>query len=98
LINLFQNALEAGEPRRDGRVDVTVGVDGNAVIVKVPDNGPGLLETVLAQIFEPFNTSKEKCLGLDIAKDIVSDYGGRLEVETGASGAAFSVHLRKAAQ
>ncbi|MGD9478413.1 sensor histidine kinase [Shinella sp. G-2] len=100
LINLFQNALEAVEPRPDGRVNVSVGVDGNAVTVTVADNGPGLSETVLAQLFEPFNTSKEKGLGLGlvIAKDIVSDYGGRLEVETHAGGATFSVHLRKAAQ
>ena len=98
LINLFQNALEAVEPRPDGRVDVRVAVDGDEVVVTVADNGPGLSEAILAQLFEPFNTSKEKGLGLGlvIAKDIVSDYGGRLEVETGASGVTFSVHLRKA--
>lgn len=100
LINLFQNALEAVEPRSDGRVDVSVAAHGNDVTLTIADNGPGLSETILAQLFEPFNTSKEKGLGLGlvIAKDIVSDYGGRLEVETSANGATFSVHLRKAAE
>ncbi|GAA4166820.1 sensor histidine kinase [Shinella granuli] len=98
FINLFQNALEAVEDRADGRVDVAVIAGEGGVVVSVTDNGPGLSAAILASLFEPFNTSKEKGLGLGlvIAKDIVSDYGGRLEVETGERGASFRVHLRKA--
>lgn len=98
FINLFQNALEAVEERTDGRVDITATVGDGDVIVSVADNGPGLPADILAALFEPFNTSKEKGLGLGlvIAKDIVSDYGGKLEVETGPHGAAFRVYLRKA--
>jgi two-component system C4-dicarboxylate transport sensor histidine kinase DctB len=97
FINLFQNALEAVEDRADGRVDVSVVANGE-VVIAVADNGPGLSPAILGSLFEPFNTSKEKGLGLGlvIAKDIVSDYGGRLEVETGERGACFKVHLRKA--
>lgn len=97
LINLFQNALEAVEPRTDGRVDVTVEVHEGTVLIAVTDNGPGLSDTILTQLFEPFNTSKEKGLGLGlvIAKDIVSDYGGQLEVKTDAGGASFRIHLRE---
>jgi two-component system C4-dicarboxylate transport sensor histidine kinase DctB len=98
FINLFQNALEAVEERMDGRVYVTTTTENGGVVISVTDNGPGLPADILASLFEPFNTSKEKGLGLGlvIAKDIVSDYGGRLEVETGPQGAAFRVHLRKA--
>ncbi|MDX3975153.1 sensor histidine kinase [Shinella sp.] len=97
FINLFQNALEAVEDRADGRVDVSVIINGD-VVIAVADNGPGLSPAILGSLFEPFNTSKEKGLGLGlvIAKDIVSDYGGRLDVETGEGGACFKVHLRKA--
>jgi two-component system C4-dicarboxylate transport sensor histidine kinase DctB len=97
FINLFQNALEAVEDQADGRVDVSVVTNGE-VVIAVADNGPGLSPAILGSLFEPFNTSKEKGLGLGlvIAKDIVSDYGGRLEVETGERGACFKVHLRKA--
>lgn len=97
FINLFQNALEAVEDRADGRVDVSVVANGE-VVIAVADNGPGLSPAILGSLFEPFNTSKEKGLGLGlvIAKDIVTDYGGRLEVETGERGACFKVHLRKA--
>lgn len=98
LINLFQNALEAVEPRAGGRVDVTVVARECTVSITVADNGPGLSDAILAQLFEPFNTSKEKGLGLGlvIAKDIVSDYGGQLEVESNAGGARFRILLRKA--
>jgi two-component system C4-dicarboxylate transport sensor histidine kinase DctB len=80
-------------------VDVTVEENGTEIALTVADNGPGLSDTILASLFEPFNTSKEAGLGLGlvIVKDIVSDYGGRLEVETDTRGARFRVHLRKAA-
>jgi len=97
FINLFQNALEAVAERTDGRVDVSIAVTDGEVAISVADNGPGISPSILGSLFEPFNTSKEKGLGLGlvIAKDIVSDYGGRLEVETDAGGACFKVHLRK---
>jgi two-component system C4-dicarboxylate transport sensor histidine kinase DctB len=97
FINLFQNALEAVEDRADGRVDVSLVITEEEVAISVADNGPGISSDILGSLFEPFNTSKEKGLGLGlvIAKDIVSDYGGRLEVETDAGGACFRVHLRK---
>lgn len=97
FINLFQNALEAVAERTDGRVDVSIAVTDGDVAISVADNGPGISPSILGSLFEPFNTSKEKGLGLGlvIAKDIVADYGGRLEVETDAGGACFKVHLRK---
>jgi two-component system, NtrC family, C4-dicarboxylate transport sensor histidine kinase DctB len=97
FINLFQNALEAVEDRADGWVDVSLVITDEEVAISVADNGPGISSDILGSLFEPFNTSKEKGLGLGlvIAKDIVSDYGGRLEVETDAGGACFKVHLRK---
>lgn len=98
FINLFQNALEAVDDRPDGRVDLSVSAMDAKVIVTVADNGPGIPPVILESLFEPFNTTKEKGLGLGlvIVKDIVSDYGGQLEVETDALGARFKVHLRKA--
>ncbi|RWD40599.1 MAG: hypothetical protein EOS36_33165, partial [Mesorhizobium sp.] len=35
-------------------------------------------------------------LGLVISKDIVADYGGRIEVASSESGTRFTIHLSKA--
>lgn len=99
LINLFQNALEALEGRDDARVQVSVEETADGVTVSVSDNGPGIPPDILKSLFTPFNTSKEKGLGLGlvISKDIVADYGGRVEVASGDSGTRFIIHLSRAA-
>jgi two-component system C4-dicarboxylate transport sensor histidine kinase DctB len=98
FINLLQNALEAVEGRERGRVTVSTVATDEKVSVGVADNGPGIASGILAELFQPFNSSKEKGLGLGlvICKDIVADYGGQLDVETGETGTRFTVHLKRA--
>lgn len=98
LINLFQNALEALEGREDPRVLVSVKTSGNEVAVTIADNGPGIPDAIGRVLFSPFNTSKENGLGLGlvISKDIVSDYGGRIEVESNDHGTSFTICLMRA--
>lgn len=100
FINLFQNALEAVEDIDDAWVSVATAVLAADVIITVADNGPGIAPDILEALFEPFNSSKEKGLGLGlvISKDIVADYAGRIEVESGANGTRFMVHLKKASE
>lgn len=100
FINLFQNALEAVEDIDDAWVSVATAVLAADVIITVADNGPGIAPDILEALFEPFNSSKEKGLGLGlvISKDIVADYAGRIEVESSASGTRFMVHLKKASE
>ncbi|MBM7329689.1 sensor histidine kinase [Agrobacterium sp. CMT1] len=98
LINLLQNALEATEAIDTARVEVRVCEEGDAVVISVGDNGGGIPEAIRAQLFSPFNTSKEGGLGLGlvISNDIASDYGGRIEVASGDAGTCFSVYLKRA--
>ncbi|MGV2125429.1 sensor histidine kinase [Agrobacterium vitis] len=98
LINLLQNALEALEQRSDGRVEVSVQETEQHVVVTIEDNGPGIPEDIRRLLFTPFTTSKEKGLGLGlvISRDIISDYGGRIDVESTPSGTCFTIHLLKA--
>ncbi|MBY5782195.1 two-component sensor histidine kinase [Rhizobium leguminosarum bv. viciae] len=99
LINLLQNALEAVAPKAgEGRVEVRTSTEAGTVTVTVADNGPGIPPEIRKGLFTPFNTSKESGLGLGlvISKDIVGDYGGRMEVLSDNSGTRFIVQLRKA--
>jgi len=99
LINLLQNALEAVAPKGpDGRVEVRVSEEGETVRLTIADNGPGIAPDILADLFTPFNTSKESGLGLGlvITKDILADYGGTIDVESDSSGSRFAVCLRRA--
>lgn len=98
LINLFQNALEALEGSDQAKVNVSVHESSHEVEIVVSDNGPGIPAAILGSLFTPFNTSKEKGLGLGlvISKDIVVDYGGRMDVESNDGGTRFSIHLRRA--
>ncbi|TAY18035.1 sensor histidine kinase [Rhizobium leguminosarum] len=99
LINLLQNALEAVAPKAgEGRVEIKTSTDAGMVTVTVADNGPGIPPDIRKGLFTPFNTSKESGLGLGlvISKDIVGDYGGRMEVASDSDGTRFIVQLRKA--
>lgn len=99
LINLFQNALEAVEEKgNDGHIEVRTVEHEEMVVLTVSDNGPGIPQPIRDNLFTPFNTSKEKGLGLGlvIAKEILADYGGRISVESSDSGTIFRVEFRKA--
>ncbi|RVN79175.1 sensor histidine kinase, partial [Sinorhizobium meliloti] len=98
LINLLQNALEAIGDSEDGAIQVRCEEAAGGIALTVADNGPGIAADVREELFTPFNTSKEDGLGLGLAisKEIVSDYGGTIEVESSPSGTTFTVNLKKA--
>lgn len=98
LVNLLQNAFEALENTPQPQVRLRVEHSEDQVVVRLSDNGPGLPEAVMAQLFTPFVTTKPKGLGLGlvIAHDILRDFGGRLSAETSPQGATFCLTLRKA--
>ncbi|MEJ5022128.1 ATP-binding protein [Ochrobactrum vermis] len=99
FINLFQNALEAIDlEKNDGRVEVRTHESDGKVIITVSDNGAGMPRHIRDNLFSPFNTSKEKGLGLGlvIVKEIVTDYGGTISAESSAMGTSFRIELRKA--
>lgn len=98
LINLMQNALEATEGGRPAsKISVRYAVTEDEVQLIVSDNGPGIPEAIMQALFTPFNTSKDRGLGLGlvICHDIVAEYGGRIEVESSSAGTEFTVRLRR---
>jgi two-component system nitrogen regulation sensor histidine kinase NtrY len=85
LINLLKNAIEANENNSDGRISISAGTDSsNHPEICVIDNGPGITEENLDEIFVPFFTTREKGsgIGLSISRQIMRVHGGNLKVRS----------------
>ena len=98
FINLFFNAQEA--MKKGGTISISVSpakLGGiSAVSVKVADSGGGIPLEALHNIFNPFYTTKETGtgLGLPIANRIVTNHGGKIQVNNKLGvGVEFNVIL-----
>jgi signal transduction histidine kinase len=85
FLNLFLNAADAMPEGGKLRIALRE-VDGEDVEVRVGDTGLGVHGEDLLRIFEPFFTTKRggegRGLGLMVAKGIVTDHGGSIEVSS----------------
>jgi signal transduction histidine kinase len=96
--NLIDNAIDAAPAA--GTVEVTATGQDDSVVVRVVDDGPGVPRELLRRIFDPFFTTKPMGqgtgLGLDIARRLVSQHGGQIEVESRPGHTEFRVILPRA--
>lgn len=98
ILNLVFNAADACAGASRPQIWVRVAADGPHVLLIVQDNGPGVPQDAVENIFLPFYTTEKKGaaarLGLKICSDVVADHGGHIEVhERPGGGAAFHVLL-----
>ncbi len=94
LSNLLDNAVEASP---DGApITVTAASEGSSLVITFRDQGEGIGEESLDQIFQPFFTTRTKGtgLGLAVARRIVELHGGTLTARSVPEGGAeFSMTL-----
>jgi two-component system sensor kinase FixL len=98
LNNIVSNAIDAAAERRDARGSVVIRViDGDGwARVQVEDNGPGVAPEMAESLFEPYQTSKPRGmgLGLTLSRQIVQQHGGHIWWEAIATeGTRFVVEL-----
>jgi signal transduction histidine kinase len=94
LLNLLLNSIQSME--RSGRITVAVERHNGVAAIAVTDNGRGITPEHLPHIFRPFYTTKGNGtgLGLSLARRIVEEHGGRIEVSsTLGHGSTFTVFL-----
>jgi nitrogen fixation/metabolism regulation signal transduction histidine kinase len=99
LHNLIRNALEAMEQQTTEVLNISTQhllLDGAEVVeIEVCDNGPGFLDDIVDQVFDPYVTSKVKGtgLGLAIVKKLIEEHGGQITARNGERGGAEIVIL-----
>jgi PAS domain S-box-containing protein len=98
LLNLIQNGVESCEGEvEEPAVELQVTASEDAVAFAVLDRGPGVPESLQGSIMEPFYTTKRHAgspgLGLSIARTIIAEHGGTLELTRRDGRTCFSFAL-----
>ena len=100
LMNLVGNALDACGTE-SGRVRVSTGwvEEKDRFVIRVQDNGCGISDEDSRKLFQVFFStkgSKGTGLGLPVTQKIITEHGGRIDVETGiGKGTTFVMTLPK---
>ena len=100
LVNLVRNAAQAMQDhaRKDKTLVIRAMRIEQRCEIDVIDHGPGVRESLLPRLFEPFVSAAPEAggagLGLAIARELTRAMGGELELaRTGAEGSTFKITL-----
>jgi signal transduction histidine kinase len=105
LRNLLENAAKYSLPH-SRPVEISTGLSGDTVVIRVTDDGPGIPESDVERVFEPFfrvDPSRSKTtggygLGLSICKRVMEAHGGTIALEPRSGrGASFVLTLPRSA-
>ncbi|MGB0911451.1 MAG: XrtA/PEP-CTERM system histidine kinase PrsK [Nitrospirales bacterium] len=92
VLNLLLNAQQA--LNGEGTIKVETKREGTNVSVTIRDDGPGIPESQLRTLFQPFRTTKKTGLGIGLyqCKQIVKNHGGAMRIES-QEGRGTHVHI-----
>jgi signal transduction histidine kinase len=95
FLNLVINARDAMAD--GGTLTVSIRRDGEMVMVRFCDTGPGIPPEIIPRIFEPFFTTKEQGqgtgLGLSVCYSIIKAHNGSITFRNNEPGGCFTVTL-----
>ncbi len=97
ITNLVINSMHALDSiKRDNKkIIISTAKDEECCYIEIRDNGPGVPEEYINHIFDPFFTTKIGTegmgLGLAIAQNIISGFGGSISVENLNEGVKFTI-------
>ncbi|WP_449045393.1 two-component system sensor histidine kinase NtrB [Paracoccus versutus] len=113
-LNLVKNAAEAiGRARRGGTIRIRSFYDGTLRLapteaepqgrslplqIEIEDDGPGIPESLIAEVFEPFVSGRENGTGLGLAlvSKIITDHGAWIALDSRPGRTVFRISLPKA--
>ena len=84
MINLIKNGIEALGQAENRSIEIVSGGDKNSRYISITDNGCGIAEAELEEIFVPFYSSKDEGsgIGLSLSKQIMLMHGGNIVVRS----------------
>jgi len=88
LVNLVRNALDATREQESRRLRLSGRLDFGRVIISVQDNGRGIDDETIEQVFVPFFTTKRdgSGIGLSVSRQIMTAHGGEIALHSGPDG------------
>jgi len=95
LLNLSRNSLAAMEQSQIQQLTIKAHPQGGMVRITVSDTGPGIPDDARDLIFEAFqaSTTKGMGIGLSLCRSIVEAHAGRIWTEPSDSGAVLTFEL-----
>ena len=95
ISNVIQNALNACDEKP--AIEIWAGaINQHMMLIRISDNGPGIPENCIDQVFDPFFTTRANGTGLGLAvlASVVQQHGGTVHAANRESrGAQFTILL-----
>jgi len=93
LLNLVRNAVDAIKDVASPELRLSGKLDFGRVMLRIRDNGPGIPEEAVDQIFIPFFTTKRdgSGIGLSLCRQIMTAHRGEIVVKSDAGGTTVSL-------
>jgi signal transduction histidine kinase len=97
LINLIKNSIEALSGKKNGTIHLKAFYTGDGTLIQVEDNGIGISNDIIEDIFVPFYTTKENGsgIGLSLSKQIMQNHDGTISVSSSpGKGSEFNLKFQ----
>ena len=96
ITNLIKNSVQACQNVSNPEIKVHIKKRKDTVEIKVKDNGHGIPDEIISNIFEPNFTTKSggMGLGLGMVKNLVMSYNGKIDFDTKlGKGTTFTINF-----
>ena len=97
LINLIKNSVEALSDKKNGTINLKGFCEADCITIHIEDDGSGISNEIIEDIFVPFFTTKESGsgIGLSLSRQIMKNHNGTITVNSAPDkGAEFILRFQ----